>query len=132
MLRLVSFVLFGLFLFCACGRRSQEELWREEAYCTVSEILAHLSTHDVDSWLGNLAEYDSLPKEYQTQLRDAVLQHWEKEQKEHGGVVKACIVGDTILDSIRIDVFIELHYADSMKERALLPMEKLCGRWLLK
>lgn len=87
---------------------------------------------DVDGWLSHVDGYDSLPESYRLQLRDAMLMHLDKEERLHGGLTAALVVGDSVLDSINAEAFIELQYADSLRERIHLPMVKRHGKWKIK
>ncbi len=87
---------------------------------------------DVDGWLAMVADYDSLPDGYRTQLRDAMLQHVDKEMKAHGGLASVEVTGDNIIDSITAEVYVQLMYADSVSERIHLPMIRRKGVWYIR
>ncbi len=104
----------------------------EEVQRVARESFGCILEGDVDGWLALVAGYDSLPGDYRTQLRDAMLQHLDKEQQAHGGLLSAEVTGDNVTDSITAEAYVQLLYADSISERIHLPMVRRNGVWYIR
>ncbi len=104
----------------------------EEVHRIAYEGFECMIKGDVDGWLALVADYDSLPEAYRTQLRDAMLQHLDKEKKAHGGLVSVEVTGDNIIDSITAEAYVQLLYADSVSERIHLPVVRRNGVWYIR
>ncbi len=116
----------------ACWDDRNRDNSREEVRRVAIEGFDHILQGDVDGWLALVADYDSLPDEYRTQLRDAMLQHLDKEMKAHGGLASVNVTGENMIDSITAEAYVQLLYADSLSERIHLPMVRRNGIWYIR
>ncbi len=116
----------------ACWDDRNRDNSREEVRRIATEGFDNILQGDVDGWLALVADYDSLPEEYRTQLRDAMLQHLDKEMKAHGGLASVSVTGENIIDSITAEAYVQLLYADSLSERIHLPMVRRNGVWYIR
>ncbi|MBQ8968698.1 MAG: hypothetical protein IJ064_03065 [Bacteroidaceae bacterium] len=87
---------------------------------------------DVEQYMQGLCNYDSLPEDYRSQLRDALLQYLGDEQRRHSGLISARAVRDTLLDSLQAHVFVELQFGDSTREEVLLPLLCTPAGWRMQ
>ena len=87
---------------------------------------------DVDHYLQGLADYDSLPEDYRSQLRDMHLQFLENEKKVRGGLASVKSLRDTLVDDSHAFVFLEVAYGDSTREQISLPLVLTAKGWRLR
>lgn len=131
-MRKVACLLISSLVLTACLDDRSDDRTSKEVQRLAREGFELLLAGDVDGWLSRMDGYDSLPESYRRQLRDAMLMHMDKERRLHGGLTAAVVVGDSILDSINAEAFVELQYADSVRERIHLPVVKRHGNWKIK
>ena len=86
---------------------------------------------DYDEFVGEIAYADQMSKEYRAQMADLVHEHVASLSRQHGGLVSAKAVGDTI-DNEQAHVFLQLIFADETSEEVGLPMVKVEDDWLMQ
>lgn len=92
----------------------------------------YLVEGDVDKYMQSVANFDSLPEDYRSQLRDMLLQHLYNEQRLRGGLVSAKAMRDTMLDANHAVVFMEVAYADSTIEQIMVPVMHTEEGWRMQ
>ena len=92
----------------------------------------YLITGDVDAYLRSLHDYDALSDEYRSQLREIFAQCLQQEKEQHGGILSAQAIRDTLIDSIHAQAFVELVFGDSTREQVLLPLILTQEGWKLE
>ena len=132
MTRNVVLIVFSFLLLIACGDDRQTDTRHDDIRACATECYGYLIKGDIDAYVSQIHDYDSLPDEYQSQMRDLFAQYLANEQRLHRGLVDARVVGDTILDSVRADAFVEVSYGDSTCEQVSLPLVLKNGKWMLK
>ncbi len=131
MKRVALLSIFSVALLCACHDDRHDDN-RAAVRQTTARAFQHLISGDVDAYLALTADYDSLPQEYQSQLHDLMLQHLHKDSLRHGTMIGAQIVGDSVFNAHRAEVYVELQWADSTRERIQVLLQKSNGDWRLK
>lgn len=131
-MRRVAWIVLFLLVVVACSDDRGADTRHEDIRARAAEGYGYLVEGDIDRYLSLIHDYDSLPEEYRTQLYDMFAQYLDKEQRMRGGLVGAQVLGDTILDSVRADAFVELQFGDSTHEQVSLPMVYKRGKWMLK
>ncbi len=124
----ILFILTGILLFASCWKDNAQLSPREAA----ESYYASLISGDVDAYMQGMADYDSLPDDYRSQLRDMFLQYLDGERRQRGGIVSATALRDTIIDSLLAHVFIELLFGDSTHEEVGLPLVRTPDGWRMK
>ncbi len=122
----VSALLIGTSLLESC---KEEERTVTEA---AEHYYGYLVKGDVDHYLQGLADYDSLPEDYRSQLRDMHLQFLENEKKVRGGLASVKSLRDTLVDDSHAFVFLEVAYGDSTREQISLPLVLTAKGWRLR
>ncbi len=110
----------------SCNKRSDAPSLAAERY------YGYLIEGDVDNYMRGMADYDSLPEDYRSQLRDMFLQYLDHEQKLHGGITSAQAVRDTLIDSLRAHVFLNIQFGDSTLEQVSMPLVLTPEGWRMK
>lgn len=133
MKRVPIILLFSLTLLSSCGRKdggdnSESARLRK----TAAKAMNYRMRGDVDAYLRMTLNYERLPKEYQSQLRDLMLQHQANEQSRMGRLTATNVVGDTLLGKDSAEVYVEMVWNDSIKERIHLPLIRRDNRWWLQ
>ena len=121
----ISTLLVGTSLFVSC----KEERTPMEA---AEHYYHYLVKGDVDHYLRGMADYDSLPEDYRSQLHDMHLQFLENEKELRGGLASARALRDTLVDKNHAFVFLELAYGDSTHEQISLPLVLTSQGWRLR
>ena len=93
---------------------------------------SYLIKGDVDKYVQGIHDYDELPDDYRSQLHDMFLQYLDHERTLRGGIVSAHALRDTLIDSLRAQVFIELQFGDSTREEVSLPLVHTNKGWCMK
>ncbi len=132
MKRVVYIYVAVVLMLCACWDDRNRNNVHEEVQRLAHESFECIMQGDVDGWMTRVAGYDSLPDEYKIQLRNAMLQHMDKEMQAHGGLASFSVTGDNVTDSITAEAYVQLLYADSVSERIHLPMVKRNGVWYIR
>jgi len=92
----------------------------------------YLVKGDVDHYLQGMANYDSLPEDYRSQLRDMHLQFLDNEQRLRSGLASVHALRDTVIDENHAYVFLEVAYGDSTREEISLPLVLTEQGWRLR
>ena len=121
-----------LALLAACS--SKEEVKQEElALQAAKTYYDQLLQGDCDSFLEGTLQGDSLPPAYRDQLLLNTQMYLEKQRKNHGGISEVRTLSAK-LDNAKqeAEAFLSVVYADSTKERILVPMLKKDGIWYMR
>lgn len=84
-----------------------------------------------DAFVGQIAYADQMAKEYRAQMADLVHEHAASLARQHGKLVSAKAVGDTISNG-QAQVFLQLVFKDETTEEVGLPMVKVEDDWLMQ
>lgn len=122
----VVLVLAGLVIAAACSRTESEK-----ARQVAVDSYRHLVEGHPQGWVDALAYRDSMTEEYRQQLVDLMAQYIERERVAHGGLKDVSALSDTVMDSVAY-VFLELVYADSLREEVLVPLLRCGDEWKLQ
>ncbi|MCD8302416.1 MAG: hypothetical protein LUC44_05275 [Prevotellaceae bacterium] len=122
------FLLSFLLLACTSEVVDQHKVIRERAAACFSCLVKG----DIDAYLSSFAGADEMPPEFRSQMEDVFSQYMEELFQSRGGIAGATVVGDTLLDSIRADAFVEITFGDSTTETINLPMILSGGEWMLQ
>lgn len=96
------------------------------------EYYGMLVRGDVDSYLCGMADYESMPDDYRSQLRDMFLDYLDREQRLKQGLVGVRALRDTLIGSDQAHVFLEVTFADSTREQVTLPLVKTTDGWRMR
>ncbi len=124
----LAFILSSLLLACTSEAVDQHKLIRERA----ATCYSYLIKGDINAYLSSFAGADEMPPEFRSQMEDVFAQYLEELFQARGGIARATVVGDTLLDSIRADAFVEITFGDSTTETINLPMILCDGEWMLQ
>ena len=93
---------------------------------------SYLAKGDVDHYMRGMADYDQLPEEYRSQLRDMFLQYLDREEQSRQGILSATALRDTVIDGRLAHVFLEVLFGDSTREQVSLPLVLTDEGWRMK
>lgn len=108
----------------ACSGRTESERVRQVAVDSYRHFIGKTPGKRVDF----MAHSDSMTEDYRRQLADLMAQHAERERQLHGGLTDVTALSDTVMDSVAY-VFLELVYADSVREEVLVPLQRFGKEW---
>lgn len=108
----------------ACGSRTESEEVRQVAVDSYRQFIGKKP----GKWVDFMAHSDSMPENYRKQLADLMAQHAERERRLHGGLKNVVALSDTVMDSVAY-VFLELSYADSIREEVVVPLQRFGKEW---
>lgn len=130
----VSIVLLVFLVFLSsCGKKDRDAARDNvELLRAANKALCYRLSGDVDGYLHMTHDFERLPLEYQGQLRDLMRQHLADERERMGRLTAANVVGDTLLSGDSAEVFVEMVWADSIKERIHLSLVRRDKQWWLK
>ena len=131
-MRRIALSVLLLLALTACSDDRKVDTRHEDIRARAAEGYGYLVEGDIDRYLSLIHDYDSLPEEYRTQLHDLFAQYLDKERRTHGGLVAAQVIGDSILDSVRAEAFLEVSFGDSTREQVSLPLLLKHGKWMLQ
>lgn len=134
MKRISIVLLVALTLLSSCGKKDKgtSSQGNAELRRIAHKALCYRLSGDVDGYLRMTLDYERLPQEYQGQLRDMMLQHQADERERIGRLTAANVVGDTLLSDDSAEVYVEMTWADSIKERVHLSFVRREGQWWLR
>ncbi len=132
MKRFALFPVVGLLLFSACLDDRKQDDGHAAVRSTADEAFQHLMAGDVDAYLDMTLGFDTLPEEYQSQLRDLMLQYLYQDSMRHGKLTGVRVEGDSLFDTLQAEAYVELQWADSLRERVHVFLHKHNGQWRLK
>lgn len=133
MKRISIALLIGLALLSSCGRKAKSESGENAELRRIAhKAMCYRLSGDVDGYLRMTLDYERLPREYQSQLHDLMLQHQADECERVGRLTAANVVGDTLLAKDSAEVYVEMVWADSIKERVHLSLVRRNEQWWLK
>ncbi len=115
-------------LACTSEAVDQHKVIRERA----ATCYSYLVRGDIDAYLSSFAGIDEMSPDFRSQMEDVFAQYLEELFQSRGGITRATVVGDTLLDSIRADAFVEITFGDSTTETINLPMILHDGEWMLQ
>ena len=84
-----------------------------------------------DAFIGEIAYADQMSMDYRSQMVDLVHEHAASLSRQHGGLVSAKAVGDTIAN-VQAHVFLQLVFKDETTEEVGLPMVKVENDWKMQ
>ena len=84
-----------------------------------------------DAFIGEIAYADQMSKEYRAQMADLVHEHAASLSRQHGGLVSAQAVDDTIANG-QAHVFLQLVFKDETTEEVGLLMVKVEDDWKMQ
>lgn len=114
---------------CKGGDAPQEDLAAKAA----KEYYDHLLKGEVEEYMKGVADADSLPASYRSQLIDATQQLLDAQAKEHGGIDSVSAVGSRTDSLTRQTVaLLTLCFKDSLREEVAVPMVERGGVWKMK
>ncbi len=117
-------------LLASCSRQPKDDphaAIRQEA----ADACQRLEKGDVDAFLKSVRDWERMSPDYQRQTRELLLQYLQHEQEARGGIGSLRLAGDSLLDSLRADVFVEVTYGDSSRETVALPLTLTPDGWRL-
>ena len=109
----------------SCGSRRHPAAEAAEGY------YAHLVEGRYEEFLNGIAYADSMTDTYRAQMVDLLIEYAEREREQHGGIVSARALTDTVSGDAAT-VFMEVLFADSVREEISLPMVLCDGTWKMK
>ena len=115
-----------LTLMVSCKREASAPQAAAERY------YGYLAKGDVDAYMRGMADYDQLPEEYRSQLRDMFLQYLDHERQERNGILSAKALRDTLVTPSESHVFLEVQFGDSTCEQVSLPLVLTDKGWRMK
>ncbi|MBP5380224.1 MAG: hypothetical protein J6Y39_00630 [Bacteroidaceae bacterium] len=119
---------FTISLFAACSNKDS----RKAACLAAEQYYGYLIDGDVERYVKAIHDYDELPEEYRSQLRDMFAQYLDNEQKMRGGLIQARALHDTIVDNMYAHILMEVTFGDSTQEQVFLPLVLTDNGWKLK
>ena len=84
-----------------------------------------------DAFIAEIAYANQMSQEYRAQMTDLVHEHAASLSRQHGGLVSAQAVGDTIANG-QAHVFLQLAFKDETVEEVGLPMVKVEDEWKMQ
>lgn len=129
MRKLLSIIISGLLL-AACSSKEQAP---HPAAIAAQDYYDKLKSGDYAGYVAGLAGADSIPEQYRKQLLVNAKQFLAQQKKEHKGVDVINIVSaqdDTLAHCT--NVFLEVQFADSLREEIVVAMVKQGSKWLMK
>lgn len=118
------------FLLSAC---SQDGLTREQRAVRKAAERDYdlLIDGKYDAFIGEIAYADQMSKEYRAQMANLVHEHAASLSRQHGGLVSAQAVDDTIANG-QAHVFLQLVFKDETTEEVGLLMVKVEDDWKMQ
>lgn len=113
----------------AC-KSDHDELTHESVRRAAQQYYTLLAQGDVAQFVDGMADTDSLPEAYRSQLNDMVAQ-FARQQEKRGGIVRAVATADSLYESSAY-VFLDLHYGDSTVEQIGVTMVMQGDKWKMK
>ena len=120
-----GWVLLLPLLVVACDKPDTPQQAAEQYY-------GYLIKGDAEAYVRHIHDYDDMSDEYRSQLRDMLLQYIDHERREHGGLLSAKAVRDTLVDSLHAHVFLDILFGDSTCEQVSLPLVRTEKGWMMK
>lgn len=130
----LPFIIIPLCLALLAACSTKEEVKEDElALQAAKAYYDQLLQGDCDSFLEGTLHGDSVPSSYREQLLLNTQMYLEKQRKNHGGISEVRALSAK-LDSAKLEVeaFLSVVYADSTKERIVVPMLKKDGIWYMR
>lgn len=118
-------------LLMGCG--SSEKPAEPLAAIAAKGFYDHLVKGNYEEYLKGLADADSLPPHYRSQLIDAAAQLVASQTAEHRGIDSVAIVGQRT-DSLTAQTvaLLTLCFKDSLREEVAVPMVESGGKWMMR
>ncbi len=126
-------LIIAMALLAACSGMTGEQKAAEEArdyYTLLTD-----GERDVDGFLQGRDGYDSLPADYQRQLKDATEMFLRDIEKRHRGLTTVTLSDNEPRRDSTLGIvytFVLLGYADSTAEEIVVPMVERSGGWKMK
>ena len=134
MRRLFFLLLTGLLLLPGCESVSPEEKAMAEAKAAAQRYYDDLLAGHYEQFLDGWAGTDSLPVDYRSQLIAGYRQFMAQQAEAHRGIRSFSVNDSAHIDSTLhvIQVFLMLHFEDSVDEEIVVPMVEHNGQWRMK
>lgn len=129
MRKLLLIIMSGLLL-VACSSKQNEP---HPAAIAALDYYQKLKAGDYAGYVSGLLGSDSIPEQYREQLLTNAKQFLALQKEEHKGIDSIHIVyakDDSLAHYT--NVFLELQFADSLKEEIVVAMVKRGDKWLMK
>ena len=129
-----NFWTFGIavLLFLSGCKKEKDEQSLDEIVCKQAEsYYQSLVGGSYADFLEGLSGTSSMLPEQREQALDALKMFCQIQQKNHGGIVKSRGVNANIQGD-RAEVFVGLIYADSIREKIVVPMILVEGIWKME
>lgn len=118
-----------LLLCVAACSSDKDELSRRGVRLAAERYYDFLLEDNYEAYVDGFLGADSMPQELRTQMIDLMAQYMA-EQKEKG-LVDVVATAEELRDSSAF-VFLEMQYADSLREQIGIPLVFQGGRWQLR
>ena len=116
-------------MLAAChGGLSRDQI---KARSAAERCYKYLRTGRYDRFVGEIAYADQMSPEYRQQMQDLVHESAQRYESEHGKMLSAVAVGDTLMDDLA-HIYLQITYADSTSEEIGLPMVCIDGDWKMQ
>lgn len=112
---------------------SEEETPEQLAAKAAKAYYDHLAAGRCEEFVAGMADTDSLPPLYRSQLVDNAMQFVATQKSEHGGI-NAVRVVNAVSDTLGggTNVFLVLCFGDSVNEEVVVPMVKRGESWKMR
>lgn len=128
-LLLLTLIIPWLALSCNRDKASTEDIAVRQAKL----YYEHLAAGRFDEFMKGVAEFDSLPGDYQEQLTTNIRQFAARQAAEHRGIASVKAVRATVDTLTRqAQAFLVVCYADSVNEEIVVPMVDCDGEWKMR
>lgn len=129
-MRTVSYLFTFITLLASCSG-SCEPYSHEAARRAAQDYYTCLISGDYGRFADGMLTQDSMPAGMRSQLTDMCAQFMHG-QSAANAIVRAEAVSDSLYADSTADVFLDLVFADSTRERVCLPMTLYDGTWRIR
>lgn len=126
----ITITLCGILTACS----TKEDIKPEEHALQAAKAYYNELLHaDYDSFLEGTLQDDSIPAAYREQLLLNTRMYMEKQRKTHGGIDKVDALSAKLDTATQeVEAYLSISYADSTKERIVVPMLQKRGIWYMR
>lgn len=125
------FPLLLSFLLLSCHGSTGDDLSHESVRRAAQDYYMLLIQGHYEQFVSGMADTDSIPASYRSQLIDMVAQHVAEQEQKNGELLQVVATADSLRDSTAF-VFLDLHYADNLVEQIMVPMVFQRDRWRMR
>jgi len=125
--------LFAIFAVTMMTLSCSSDLTRDQRRVrrAAERCYSYLQKGKYEKFVGEIAYADSMSEDYRAQMVDLVKEFAASQEAQHGKLLEAEAIGDTIIDAMA-QVYLLVSYADSTSEEVGLPMVKVDGDWKMQ